>query len=87
MWWCFQTLFLAVIQILEVVKDPANGIKETCEFNDYVEYRHLVDRRLELYNTTGRTIRTKETNGKLIVEFLEANKMSNGERDVLDDTN
>lgn len=76
-------LFLTTIQLIEVVRDSENNIKKAYKYTDYVKYRQLVDQRLDLYNTTGRIIKTKETKGKLVVEFFSANKMSNGERDVL----
>lgn len=76
-------LFLTTIQLIEVVKDNLSSIKKAYFYAKYQNYRNLIDNRLDLYNTTGRTIKTKETKGKLVVEFLTANKMSNGERDVL----
>lgn len=49
----------------------------------YKSLKELVDKRLADFNTTGRTIRTHEDHGKLVVRFDRANSMSNGERDIL----
>lgn len=76
-------LIFTVIQIVEVIKKEGSDIKKVKTYLEYVEYRKDVDHKLDTFNTTGRTIKTKETKNKLIVEFLSANKMSNGERDVL----
>ncbi|EJV56510.1 hypothetical protein [Bacillus cereus] len=76
-------LILAFIQIIEVIKKVRSNIKKAKTYLEYVRYREHLDSRLRMFNTTGRTIKTKETKGKLVVEFFAANKMSNGERDVL----
>jgi len=76
-------LSLTIIQIIEVIKQLGSGIKKAKAYLEYEMYRSDIDYKLKMFNTTGRTIKTKETRGKLVVEFLAANKMSNGERDVL----
>lgn len=76
-------LIFTVIQIVEVIKKVGSDIKKVKTYLEYVEYRRDIDYKLDTFNTTGRTIKTKETKNKLVVEFLSANKMSNGERDVL----
>lgn len=76
-------VILTTIQLVNIFKDEDNDIKKAWAYADYLYFRQLIDARLNLYNTTGRTIKTKESNGKLIIEFFAANKMSNGERDVL----
>ncbi|WP_204524717.1 hypothetical protein [Litchfieldia alkalitelluris] len=76
-------LILTVIQIVEVIKKDGSNIKKVRTYLEYVEYRRDIDQKLDAFNTTGRTIKTKETKNRLVVEFLSANKMSNGERDVL----
>lgn len=76
-------LILTVIQIIEVVKAQHSNIKKSKNYLIYKEYRNDIDEKLQMFNTTGRMLKTKEKNNKLIVEFLSANKMSNGERDVL----
>ncbi|MEH7504059.1 hypothetical protein V7152_18925 [Neobacillus drentensis] len=76
-------LTLAVIQIIDVIKIVRSDIKKAKTYLEYVTIREHIDKRLYMFNTTGRAIKTKETKNKLVVEFLAANKMSNGERDVL----
>ncbi|MES9667179.1 hypothetical protein CN428_04570 [Bacillus cereus] len=76
-------LILTFIQIIEVIKEVRSDIKKAKAYLEYVQYRKYLDSRLYMFNTTGRTIKTKETKGKLVIEFFAANKMSNGERDVL----
>lgn len=76
-------LVLTIIQIIDVIKTMRSNIKKARTYLEYAMYREYIDKRLEMFNTTGRTIKTKETKGKLVVEFFAANKMSNGERDVL----
>lgn len=76
-------LLLTVIQIIEVFKKVGTDIKKAKLYLEFLAYRRDLDYKLNMFNTTGRTIKTRETNGKLVVEFFAANKMSNGERDVL----
>ncbi|MEH6947580.1 hypothetical protein V7068_11025 [Bacillus sp. JJ634] len=76
-------LSLTAIQIIEVIKIVKNDIKKAKTYLEYVEYRNDLDYKLNMFNTTGRNIKTKVSKGKLVVEFLAANQMSNGERDVL----
>lgn len=78
-----KDLLLTAIQIIEVIKQIRSAIKKAKMYLEYIEYRKDIDFKLKMFNTTGRNIKTKETRGKLVVEFLAANKMSNGERDVL----
>jgi len=76
-------LALTAIQIIEITKRLGSNFKKAKAYFEYVEYRKELDYKLSLFNTTGRSLKTKETKNKLVVEFLAANKMSNGERDVL----
>jgi len=76
-------LSLTIIQIIEVINQVDCDIKKAKIYLEYAMYRSDLDYRLNMFNTTGRNIKTKETKGKLVVEFFAANKMSNGERDVL----
>ncbi len=78
-----KDLLLTSIQIIEVIKEMGSDIKKAKTYLEYVEIRKDIDYKLQTFNTTGRTIKTKETRNKLVIEFLAANKMSNGERDVL----
>lgn len=58
-------------------------IKKAYAYLEYKAVREIIDNRLEDFNTTGRTIRTREDHGKLIVGFERADSLSNGERDIL----
>ncbi|MFY4776313.1 hypothetical protein [Metabacillus sp. RGM 3146] len=78
-----RDLLLTAIQIIEVIKDIKSDIKKAKDYYKYIEFRNDIDSKLQTFNTTGRTIKTKVTGNKLVIEFLAANKMSNGERDVL----
>lgn len=86
-WQEIDAIFSA-IQICKVLKEhydlgENDVLKKTLLNLDYKEQRVQIDNRLSAFNTTGRTIKTKETHGKLVVDFERANSMSNGERDVL----
>ena len=86
-WQEIDAIFTA-IQICKVLKDhydlgEKDILKKTLLNLEYKEQRVQIDERLSAFNTTGRTIKTKETHGKLVVDFERANSMSNGERDVL----
>ncbi|PWW27792.1 hypothetical protein DFO73_107102 [Cytobacillus oceanisediminis] len=78
-----KDLILTAIQIIEVIKEMGSDIKKAKTYLEYAETRKDIDYKLKIFNTTGRNIRTSETRNKLVIEFLAANKMSNGERDVL----
>ncbi|NLJ30302.1 MAG: hypothetical protein GX424_01635, partial [Clostridiales bacterium] len=86
-WQEIDSVFTAM-QICQVLKshydNGENDILKKVLLNlEYKEQRIQVDDRLSVFNTTGRIIKTKETHGKLVVDFERANSMSNGERDVL----
>lgn len=74
---------LSTIQLIEIAKTQGNKFKKAFKYKNYCDQKHKIDEILEIYNTTGRIIKSKETKDKLVVEFLAANTMSNGERDVL----
>lgn len=54
-------LIFTVIQIVEVIKKVGSDIKKVKTYLEYVEYRRDIDYKLDTFNTTGRTIKTKET--------------------------
>lgn len=49
----------------------------------YKQTKALIDERLNLFNTTGRSVQPHEDHGKLVINFDRAPSMSNGERDIL----
>lgn len=72
------------IQIVKLFQtEDVNSLNSALKYREYLRFRTEFDARIADFNTTGRTIRTKETNGKLIIDFELADSMSNGERDIL----
>lgn len=73
-----------LIQIVEIVKQT--GIETIQSALDWVRYKNRkerVDERLTEFNTTGLTLRSSKRKNKLVISFGRADRMSNGERDVL----
>lgn len=86
-WSPIDTVFSA-IQICKIMgRYYENGendiLKKVYAFLAYKETKEVIDERLNLFNTTGRNIRTQEDHGKLVINFDRASSMSNGERDIL----
>lgn len=81
-------LVFTAIQICKIMeahyaKDERNILEEVKDYLDYKALKESVDERLADFNTTGRSIKTHEDHGKLVVRFDRADSMSNGERDIL----
>lgn len=76
---------IQICKIMEVhyAKDERNILEEVKDYLDYKALKESVDERLADFNTTGRSIKTHEDHGKLVVRFDRADSMSNGERDIL----
>lgn len=86
-WQEIDVVFTA-IQLCKIISNHyENGnrdiINKIYQFHQYKKLRTTIDNRLDNFNTTGRTIRSVEKNGKLMVTFDRADSLSNGERDVL----
>lgn len=86
--WCSADVIFSAIQICKVMEQYyENGendiLKKVYAFWSYKEIKDVIDERLDLFNTTGRNIRTREDHGKLVINFERASSMSNGERDIL----
>lgn len=86
--WCDVDAIFTAVQICKTIENHySNGerdiIKRALSYAEYKETRAKIDERLANFNTTGRTIRTREDHGKLVIDFTRADAMSNGERDVL----
>lgn len=86
-WQPIDVVFTA-IQICKVIGHRYDAgdrdiIKKVHAYLEYKAVRDIIDNRLADFNTTGRTIRTREDHGKLIVGFERADSLSNGERDIL----
>lgn len=71
-------------QIIEIIKENKfKNIQKTLAWLKYKKLESMINRRLKEFNTTGHTLSSKKHGNKLIVSFGRADKMSNGERDVL----
>lgn len=85
-WQSIDVVFSA-IQLCEVFRRNYNSeigiLKSVSTYLEFKEIQQTIDSRLEIFNTTGREIRSHIQNGKLVVNFDRADSMSNGERDVL----
>lgn len=86
-WSDIDTIFTA-IQLCDLFKSYLTAgkndiLKKVYAFLSYKETKALIDERLNLFNTTGRSVQTHEDHGKLVINFDRASSMSNGERDIL----
>lgn len=86
-WQKIDIIFTA-IQICVLMNDHANQnkwdiLKKTRNYLYYKKLKEILNARLNIFNTTGRVIKTHEKNQKLLISFERANSMSNGERDIL----
>jgi hypothetical protein len=52
-------------------------------YNNYLLEKQKFDNLLKSFNCTWKNIRTKETQGKLVINFPKATEISNGQRDIL----
>lgn len=76
---------LTAIQICKLMTELGDWkeLKKVHQYLYYKQVKSILDERLKMFNTTGRSITTHEKNKKLLVSFERADSMSNGERDVL----
>lgn len=86
--WCDIDIVFTAMQLCEIINQyyaigENDVLKKVHAFLAYKETKDLIDERLNLFNTTGRHIRTREDHGKLVISFDRASSMSNGERDIL----
>lgn len=58
-------------------------LKKHFEFLKYQIAKKTIDERLSLFDTTNFNYKTQVRDGKLILKFMRAEAMSNGERDIL----
>ena len=75
----FNTFF----QLLYIWNHQKDNVRGACSRAHYERYKHRIDDNLKLLDTTGRSICSKERNGRLVVTFPHADDISNGQRDVL----
>lgn len=73
-----------LVQILYVVEDQ--GIEKVQKAYKWIEYDNrmqLLNKRIDYFNTTGLNLRCSKCRDKTSLSFGRADRMSNGERDVL----
>ena len=76
-----KDLYLCTYQIINIVKEE--NLKEIYKYEEYKNQKKGYDDLLSSFNTRDDDIKTKESKKKLIVEFPNANLISNGQRDSL----
>lgn len=80
-------LALSMIQIIKWyeinIENDRSFLKKLISYKEYKANKKLLNDYLKIFNTTGRDIKAAKNGEKLVVRFADANKMSNGERDVL----
>ncbi len=73
-----------LLQIILVFRsNQIEIIQKALNWAEYEFLRELINQRIREFNTTNQILKTKAKKGKLVIEFGRADKMSNGERDVL----
>jgi len=75
--------FLSAIQIIWLYHENPSNFKGACKYNNYKLEKKRLESLISDFNTTWKNIKTKETNGSLIISFPKATEISNGERDIL----
>lgn len=75
--------FTDIYQIIHFYKQNKTDISLYFKYDEYIKFKAELDRNISDLNSTWKEIKTKEKEGKLIVEFPYADVISNGQRDVL----
>lgn len=75
--------FTDIYQIIHFYKQNKTDISLYFKHDEYIKFKAELDRNISDLNSTWKEIKTKEKEGKLIVEFPYADVISNGQRDVL----
>lgn len=82
--WNDGDVFLAVIQFVDVFKQmKLVQFKKAFAYEKYLQEKKANEIFLNSVNTTRLDIRPKEEKGSLVVNWPEASKISNGQRDIL----
>ena len=66
-----------------MINNSFDNIKKALEYVSFKNLQERLDVNLEKFNTTGQELKATIKRNKLRIEFGSANRMSNGERDVL----
>lgn len=82
--------FTDIIQIIHFYKQNKTNINAFFKYDEYIAFKTELDKNISDLNTTWKEIKSKEIDGKpkvgdrkLIVEFPNADVISNGQRDIL----
>ena len=75
--------FTNIFQIISFYKKNKTNINAFFRYDEYIKYKAEIDKNISDLNSTWKEIKTKEKEGKLIVEFPFADVISNGQRDIL----
>lgn len=78
---------LSMIQLCrflgKYLEEDPKAVKKAYDYQEYKSNRQEIDKYLELFNTTGRTIKSSVKNNSLVISFTNPKTISNGERDIL----
>lgn len=75
--------FTDIFQIINFYKQNKTNINAFLKYDEYISFKSGIDKNISDLNSTWKEIKTKEKEGKLIVEFPYADVISNGQRDIL----
>lgn len=77
--------FLDFFQICSFFdKNRKSGIKSFIEYQKYLNFRTELDKNITYVNSSiWKSIKTSENNNKVIIEFPNADVLSNGQRDII----
>ena len=73
-----------LIQLVSLLRQVGfDVVKNALAWKNYNKLKKILNQRIDDFNTTGLDLRTRQSHNKLSISFGRANRMSNGERDVL----
>jgi hypothetical protein len=75
--------FTDILQIISFYKQNKTNINAYFKHDEYTSFKLGLDKNISDLNSTWKEKKTKEKEGKLIVEFPYADIISNGQRDIL----
>lgn len=75
--------FLSFYQLLLLYKKDKQKFKNKCQRAEYEVAKQKFNKDLESLDTTGQRLKAVESEGKLVLKFPKANRISNGQRDLI----
>ena len=75
--------FTDICQIIHFYEQNKSNMNAYFKHDEYTAFKTELDKNISDLNTTWKDIKSKEIDGKLIVEFPYADVISNGQRDIL----